>query len=502
MRATRAWWTQRAGRRALLAAAWLAAALAGGSAVWGAVSFENPHGELSISCGECHTTEGWTPLAAAPGFDHAETGFPLEAGHRKVQCASCHAVLEFAKVGSACADCHLDVHLGELGFACGDCHETTGWDPRARFSELHDATFPLTGAHRSADCAACHAEDPPFEFQLTPTDCFLCHVEDYRGAELDHVALGFPTTCENCHSTDAFSPATVDVVDHDAFFPLRGAHAAPRLHRLPLRGFRRHAERLLRLPRRRLQLHPRPEPRGARLPDELRGLPRHDHLGRRLRGGPQPVLPPERRPRRARLRVVPFRRLRGYADGLRRLSPGRLQRHVRSQPCGAGLQHRLRGLPRRVQLGCRRDRPRGVLPLAGRSPLTRLRGLPRGGLRRHSDGLLRVPSGGLRGHRRPGPRRRGLSQGLRAVPQRELLGGRDHRSLVLPPHRRPRAARLRVVPRGGIRGDADGLRGLPHRRLQQHRRSGPPGGRVPDHLRGLPHDGQLGLGLRPRFLGS
>jgi hypothetical protein len=209
----------------LLTALWSAGALAGAATPLAAQSFDNPHGDLSISCGECHTTEGWTPLLSDPGFDHAATGFPLDAGHRRVQCASCHAVLEFAQVGSACADCHLDPHLGELGFACGDCHDTSGWDPRARLGVLHDATFPLTGAHRSADCAACHAEDPPFEFQLTPTDCFLCHVEDYRSADLDHVALGFPTTCENCHTTDAFSPATVDVVDHDLFFPLRGAHA-------------------------------------------------------------------------------------------------------------------------------------------------------------------------------------------------------------------------------------------------------------------------------------
>lgn len=210
----------------LLAAAGLSLAAPSPAA---AQSVDSPHGDLSMSCSECHSTEGWTPLLSPLPFQHEITGFHLEAGHRTVRCASCHLELAFAHVGSACADCHLDPHLGELGFACESCHGTTGWDARATVGDLHDATlFPLTGAHRAVDCAACHSEDPPFEFQLTPIDCFACHLEDYQGADLDHVALGFPTTCEDCHSTQAFQPATFggDGFDHDAFFPLAGAHAA------------------------------------------------------------------------------------------------------------------------------------------------------------------------------------------------------------------------------------------------------------------------------------
>jgi len=193
-----------------------------------APSFENPHGDLSISCEACHSTAGWTPLRDVLDFDHGATGFLLESGHQKVDCLSCHQQLEFRKVGSACADCHLDPHLGELGFGCETCHSPQTWDSRADLSALHDGSlFPLTGAHRAVDCAACHQEDPPFEFQLTPTDCFSCHIDDYRSADLDHEALGFPTTCEDCHATQAWQPADFlgGDFDHDAFFPLRGGHA-------------------------------------------------------------------------------------------------------------------------------------------------------------------------------------------------------------------------------------------------------------------------------------
>ncbi len=117
---------KRRSARSWFVAACMAWVVTGAVSTSAAPSFENPHGELSISCSECHSTEGWTPLLSPLVFDHSGTGFPLDAGHRRVECASCHAVLEFNRVASACADCHLDPHLGELGFECASCHESTG----------------------------------------------------------------------------------------------------------------------------------------------------------------------------------------------------------------------------------------------------------------------------------------------------------------------------------------------------------------------------------------
>ncbi len=190
---------------------------------------ESPHGELSGSCSDCHSTVGWSPLLSPLKFDHElSTGFDLAAGHGDVSCMSCHLDFEFSKVASACADCHLDPHLGELGFACEACHTPSSWDARLDFAAWHDETlFPLSGAHRATDCAACHNEDPPFEFQLTPTECFGCHVDDYQNADINHVILGFSTNCEKCHGVEGWSPAIFggSGFDHETFYPLRGAHA-------------------------------------------------------------------------------------------------------------------------------------------------------------------------------------------------------------------------------------------------------------------------------------
>jgi hypothetical protein len=51
-----------------------------------------------------------------------------------------------------------------------------------------------------------------------------CHRDDYdRTSNPNHRASGFPTTCQDCHGTDAWRPATFD---HERFFPITsGRHA-------------------------------------------------------------------------------------------------------------------------------------------------------------------------------------------------------------------------------------------------------------------------------------
>ncbi len=186
----------------------------------------SPHGDAITDCRACHGDESWEAGEGPLAFDHDATGFPLSGGHRDVACEHCHQSLVFSRVGIMCADCHTDAHDGSLGFDCEQCHSPRGWEDRAAMRDRHDTTsFPLRGAHRQADCAACHAGPAATAYAATPVDCYSCHAADYHAATApDHAAAGFDHDCTLCH--DPFGAGwSGRRFLHPASFPLVGAHA-------------------------------------------------------------------------------------------------------------------------------------------------------------------------------------------------------------------------------------------------------------------------------------
>jgi hypothetical protein len=166
-------------------------------------------------------------VAQSPaGFDHAETGFPLDGRHRQARCRDCHGDLVFSRVASACADCHVDPHRGQLGARCESCHVPHGWDSRDDLRARHaDRGFPLVGVHAVVDCEACHRGQQRDEYALTSSRCYDCHAADFAAArEPEHLQAGFSTDCEDCHRP---TPGwrSVDFAHPDRF-ALEGAHAS------------------------------------------------------------------------------------------------------------------------------------------------------------------------------------------------------------------------------------------------------------------------------------
>ncbi len=170
-------------------------------------------------CVVCHNTTAWQGAI----FDHQS--FPLTGAHVAADCSTCHANNVFTGTPTDCFACHMPEYVATTnpghqaaGFPtdCMVCHNTTAWQG-AIFD--HD-TFALTGAHATADCSACHANNI---FTGTPTDCFACHMADYAATtNPGHQAAGFPTDCMICHGTTAWQGA---VFDHSSY-PLTGAHLA------------------------------------------------------------------------------------------------------------------------------------------------------------------------------------------------------------------------------------------------------------------------------------
>ena len=192
----------------------------------------NPHGDIAIACEACHTADGWRPLRDDPDFEHArDTGFALEARHAQAACAGCHLGLRFtglADLGGECQTCHVDVHRGALSDACQSCHEPTDW-ALVDGVEVHAQTaFPLTGSHLQVSCESCHTQGAgAAAFSPLPADCLGCHQDALQSTEaslVPHVASGFPSDCETCHTTVAWSAGPFDHAGVSGGFALVGAH--------------------------------------------------------------------------------------------------------------------------------------------------------------------------------------------------------------------------------------------------------------------------------------
>jgi hypothetical protein len=185
-----------------------------------------PHGDLTLDCSECHDPKGWLPVEKPPSFRHDTTGFTLKASHAQVSCRGCHQSLVFHRVGTACVDCHQDAHRGELGFRCESCHTPGTWTNQREMFQAHSGTrFPLLAVHARLDCAACHAEQRPWEYATTPAECSNCHLETYlQTTDPSHLEAGFSRRCEDCHQVTA-STWRGPRFSHPERFPLAGGHA-------------------------------------------------------------------------------------------------------------------------------------------------------------------------------------------------------------------------------------------------------------------------------------
>ncbi|MCA9727672.1 MAG: hypothetical protein KC729_08310, partial [Candidatus Eisenbacteria bacterium] len=125
---------------------------------------------LGTDCEQCHQPSSFSWVST--GFEHTPA-FPLEDGHAGVDCSSCHQV--GVPVETECYGCHEpdfvdaadpDHVAAEFSHDCTTCHATRGWIP-ATFD--HGLTsFPLEGAHATAECASCHADG----YTGTPVECF------------------------------------------------------------------------------------------------------------------------------------------------------------------------------------------------------------------------------------------------------------------------------------------------------------------------------------------
>lgn len=215
------------------------------------------HGSAPVKaqrCASCHPDHAgvdfalisWERLGgSAERFDHTNAGWPLDGSHGRQKCSACHKttfrispVVRLSQRPKAdpgwlglerrCTSCHEDAHRGALDQNCLKCHDVEHWKPAPRFDHAK-TNYPLTGAHDTVTCAACHeaprlqlASDtrgnpiPRFK-PLEHRECVACHTDVHRGK------LG--PACSRCHQTTSFKTINRASFDHDRTrYPLRGRH--------------------------------------------------------------------------------------------------------------------------------------------------------------------------------------------------------------------------------------------------------------------------------------
>lgn len=180
--------------------------------------------QFPTTCEDCHTQTSWTPST----FDHDGQYFPIYSGSHQnewTSCSECHTNPNDYTVFN-CIICHTQTetnneHQGISGYtwnsdACYACHPNGEGD-----GFNHNTTdFPLTGAHLTVACLACHEDG----YTGTSTVCSDCHIADFnQSTNPNHQQVGIPTTCETCHTTaPGWAPATFPI--HNNYYALTGAH--------------------------------------------------------------------------------------------------------------------------------------------------------------------------------------------------------------------------------------------------------------------------------------
>jgi len=170
-------------------------------------------GQLTKSCGECHSSKTW----AGGKFEHDKTDFKLAGAHESVACDACHVEGHYKQTPKTCVGCHAtdDEHRGSRGPDCGKCHSIKEWKT-AKFDHLKETHYALLGVHSDINCLACHRSGNYKE--KIPKDCNGCHAAD------DTHAARFGAKCEACHDSEKWHPPPYDHAV-EAKFPLVGAHA-------------------------------------------------------------------------------------------------------------------------------------------------------------------------------------------------------------------------------------------------------------------------------------
>ena len=186
---------------------------------------------VGFECSRCHTPASW--LVSNITEIHMLGRFPLLGAHKTADCRDCHkseSSVRFDAIGVNCVDCHREEYKAakqpdhiQAGFSenCITCHSINAFEWAG--AGFNHNFFPLTGGHSQPSCLQCHTGG---NYTSLSRECYLCHKSDYDNTvNPKHTSLGFPVTCEICHTLDpGWKPASYKDHDNKSFPIYSGKH--------------------------------------------------------------------------------------------------------------------------------------------------------------------------------------------------------------------------------------------------------------------------------------
>ncbi len=182
------------------------------------------------NCTNCHTTAARFTTAS---WNHISAGWILTGNHQMspagviTNCSQCHVSNNYGLTVTDCynSGCHIADwnSTASIGGAvpnhvaaqfptsmCSTCHDTISWAD-GRFD--HSTTgWALTGGHVVPTpggvqaCTDCHLNNN-YSLTAANTVCYGCHLAQWNstqtlgGSVPNHLAAGFTTACDSCHTT-------------------------------------------------------------------------------------------------------------------------------------------------------------------------------------------------------------------------------------------------------------------------------------------------------------
>ena len=199
----------------------------------------------TLNCSNCHTTA--SPFTTT-SWNHSSTGWTLTGNHQMspagaiTNCNQCHVGNNYNLTVTDCynSGCHTTdwnstaSHGGVVPnhvaaqfptSLCSTCHDTINWAD-GKFD--HSTTgWALTGGHIVPTasgvqaCTDCHVNSN-YSLTAANTACYGCHQAQWNstqtlgGSVPNHIAAGYPTTCDSCHTTSSWLGATFN----HTYFPI------------------------------------------------------------------------------------------------------------------------------------------------------------------------------------------------------------------------------------------------------------------------------------------